>query len=202
MHDQSDRPAPALSADEEARLWLSACADGEAQALDPACRAWRDHAGARQTWHRYHLIGDVMRSGALASAPAHDDAFLDGLRRRLAAEPVVLAPAARKVPAAARPAWRLPAALAASLLLVGGAFTVARLGPVPAGPDFAARPGGAPVIALADTPPGASGAVLITDPRLDEFLRAHQAMGGRLLAATTGGGLRRAEGIVPALVRR
>ncbi len=193
MPAQTDAPQTALDDDEQDRLWLSACADGEAQALEPACRAWREGAGARQAWHRYHLIGDAMRSEALASAPAHDAAFLAGLRLRLAAEPVVLTPAAR-------PAWRLPAALAASLLLVGGAFTVARLGPVPAGLEAAAGGASAPVLALADLPPG-GGTALITDPRLEEFLRAHQAMGGGLQAAAPGGSLRRVEGSAAALVR-
>ncbi len=206
MHAESDkRLDPALTDDEQARLWLSACADGDAQATDPACRVWRDGASARQTWHRYHLIGDVMRSDELATAPARDAAFLAGLRERLAAEPVVLAPGALRVPgvkAAQRPAWRLPAAVAASFLLVAAAFTVARLGPVSVGGEFAAGRGAAVVLAEAGTRPAGDGTALITDPRLDEFLRAHQAMGGGMLAAAPGGSLRRVEGIVPAVARR
>jgi hypothetical protein len=83
-------------------------------------------------------------------------------------------------------------------MLVAGAFTVARLGPVPAGGEFAV--GGSPAAVLAAADGG--GAALITDPRLDEFLRAHQAMGGGMLAAAPGSSLRRVEGIVPAVVRR
>jgi sigma-E factor negative regulatory protein RseA len=206
MHAESDkRPDPALTRDEQARLWLSACADGDAQAVVPACQLWRDDAGARQTWHRYQLIGDVMRSDELASAPARDAAFLARLLVRLAAEPVALAPAARRAPETApagRPAWRLPAALAASFVLVAGAFTVARLGPVPAGAEFAAGGSPAAVLAAADARADNGGAALITDPRLDEFLRAHQAMGGGMQAAAPGSSLRRVEGIVPAVVRR
>ncbi len=210
MHAEIDTTNATLTDDEQARLCLSAGADGEAQALDRACRLWRDDAGARQTWHRYHLIGDVMRSAELASASARDARFMTGLRQRLAAEPAILAPTtwlerpASLPPRAPRPAWRLPAALAASFILVAGAFTVARLGPAPASAELtaastaamvadagaaAAATAAAGAVAIA----GSDGAVLITDSRLDEFLRVHQAMGGSL---------RRVEGIVPAVARR
>ena len=86
-------------------------------------------------------------------------------------------------------------------MLVAGAFTVARLGPVPVGGDLADGSSAAAVVAQADTRPGSEGGVLITDPRLDEFLRAHQAMGGGMLAAAPGSSLRRVEGIVPAVAR-
>ena len=129
MHAEPEKlPSNALATDEQDRLWLSACADGDERALDPACRLWRDDAVARQTWHRYHLIGDVMRSAELASVPARDAAFVAGVRARLVAEPVRLAPAALvargagAAPVAPRPAWRLPAAIAASVVLVAGAL--------------------------------------------------------------------------------
>jgi sigma-E factor negative regulatory protein RseA len=207
MHTEPDPRTEArtdeLTDDEQSRLCLSACADGEAQALDAACRLWRDDASARQTWHRYQLIGDVLRSEGLATAPAGDAAFIAGLRQRLAAEPAILAPAswsARLAPPAKRPAWRLPAAMAASFVLIAGAFAVARLGPMSVDGPREGIP--AAKLASADTGTGGDGAVLITDPRLDEFLRAHQAMGGGLLAAAPGGSLRRVEAIVPAAVRR
>ncbi len=195
MHAEPDQRPAALSAEAQTRMWLSACADGQADALDRACQLWRDDAQARQTWHRYHLIGDVMRSEELATSPAHDAAFLLGLRQRLAAEPVVLAPAAR------RPAWRLPAAMAASFVLVAGTFMVARMGPVHAGGEYAGAPGAATVLAQADRLADDQGPALITDPRLDEFLRAHQAMGGGMQAAAPGGTLRRVEAVAPALTR-
>ena len=78
------------------RQSMSALADGELRggaAADAACVAWRDEPEARRAWHRYQLIGDVLRSAELASSPAHDEAFLIGLQRRLATEPTVLAPA-------------------------------------------------------------------------------------------------------------
>ena len=63
---------------------LSALADGEGQALQAACSAWRDDEEARRAWHSYHLIGDVMRSEDLAARPGRDAAFLAGERARLA----------------------------------------------------------------------------------------------------------------------
>jgi sigma-E factor negative regulatory protein RseA len=201
MHAEPDSHPTALTADEQTRLWLSACADGQADALSPACQLWRDDAQARQTWHRYHLIGDVLRSDDLATSPARDAAFLAGLRLRLADEPVVLAPFAQAGTAARRPAWRLPAALAASFVLVFGAFSVARLGPVGAGGETSIASASVIVLAQAGRSTEAQGPALITDPRLDEFLRAHQAMGGGLQAAAPGVGLRRVEVVIPALTR-
>jgi sigma-E factor negative regulatory protein RseA len=189
------------ASDEQARQWLSACADGEADALDPACQLWRDDPAARQTWHRYHLIGDVLRSEELATSPARDAAFLSSLRQRLAAEPVALAPSARANPGAGRPSWRLPAALAASFVLVAGAFTVARLRPVSPGGEAGAAAGAGTVLDQADRVADEAGLPLITDPRLDEFLRAHQAMGGGLQAAAPGGALRQVRALAPTLMR-
>ena len=55
------------------RWLLSAMADGEADAaeLGRGCAGWASaDAQTRQSWHAYHLIGDVLRSDDLASAPA------------------------------------------------------------------------------------------------------------------------------------
>jgi hypothetical protein len=76
------------------------------------------------------------------------------------------------------------------------------LGPVSAGGELASGSGASAVVAAADARAAGDDAALITDPRLDEFLRAHQAMGGGMLAAAPGSSLRRVEGIVPAVVRR
>lgn len=65
---------------------LSALVDGEAADDDvkQACAEWRGDAKARQSWHAYQLIGDVLRSDDLASAAGRDEAFLRRLRARLA----------------------------------------------------------------------------------------------------------------------
>ncbi len=139
---------------------LSAFADGEADARLGAALsvAWRDDAAVRERWHRYHLIGDVLRSEELAGA-GRDAAFLARLRERLADEPVVLAPAAPVQAAgdaqAARASrrlarrWAPPAALAAGFMVVAvGAVTLMRPVSEPAAPVLAVAPAPAPAPAL------------------------------------------------------
>jgi sigma-E factor negative regulatory protein RseA len=79
------------------RQLLSSLMDGDADAsaTQQACAAWRGDAAARADWHAYHVIGDVLRTPELTPARAGDAAFVQLLRMRLAAEPVVMAPSAR-----------------------------------------------------------------------------------------------------------
>jgi sigma-E factor negative regulatory protein RseA len=213
---KSDSPYPPQDPQgDEPRAWLSALADGDAQALDRACGHWRDDPAARQTWHAYHLIGDVMRSEELATSPARDAAFLVGMRQRLAAEPVVLAPASTVAGPASpmarrRQAWLVPAAAVAGFVAVAGVMMVSRLGGDSS--TLAAAPvavnATVPVMATAmGAPPAAPlGPVLINDqtvvihdPRLDEFLRAHQSIRGGSMVVAPGGTLRRVDVEVPAV---
>src|SRR3954471_7512954 len=92
-------PGSALS-----RQILSALADGEASEAESAdaFHLWREDVEVRATWHCYHLIGDVMRSDDLAAPADGHQRLLAALRERLAAEPVVLAPAPAEAPAAPR----------------------------------------------------------------------------------------------------
>ncbi len=172
---------------------FSALIDGELgpEGVARACASWRSDARSRQTWHAYHLIGDVLRSDDLASQPARDADFLNRLRERLAEEPVVLAPAA--VPAAAaRPAmdgrraqrhWRAGAAVAAGFVAVAGVLVVMRSpAPQPAA-EMARAPVSAPVtpvVAEAGTEQAAyvTDGRVIRDARLDRYLAAHQQFAG------------------------
>ncbi len=215
MSLQSDPPADDAQG-HDSRRWLSAAADGDAQAFDQACRAWRDEASARATWHAYHLIGDVLRSGELATSPGRDAAFVQALRRKLAAEPVVLAPQARPpgtLAAAARrasAAWLLPAAVAAGFVVVAGVLVVSRSSN-PAGPASAET------LAAASSPmavtrvsngglpppsPSPGDSMLLRDARLDEYLRAHQAARGGLAVAAPASALRRVDAELPAGAQR
>lgn len=170
-----DDPEPHPSA--EAARWLSALADGEKEALPHAQAHWRDDAGARERWHTYHLIGDVMRSEDLASPPGRDAAFLAALRTRLAAEPVPLAPAPL-APAAVAPArrlgWRAPLAVAAGFVAVATTLVLLR----PEG--FKAGAGGPVLSGNATETPGrlvVTGQEVIRDPQLDAYLDAHRRAG-------------------------
>lgn len=193
---------------------LSAAADGQADALDAACLAWRGDPGARATWHAYHLIGDVLRSGELATQPERDAAFLSRLRSRLADEPVVLAPSPAAVPAVRRQVsgWLVPAAVAAGFVVVAGVLVVSRVS-APIAPQasetLAAAPSPAGVTqvssraALAPAGQALQGDnTLIRDPRLDEFLRAHQAARGGMAIAVPGSALRRVDALLPAGTQR
>ncbi|MEO7057876.1 MAG: RseA family anti-sigma factor [Caldimonas sp.] len=109
---------------------LSALADGETgtSASAAACATWRDDADARCDWHAWLLIGDVLRSDELASDAVRDAHFLAAVRRRLASEPVVMAPMPVAASIAARRSgrWMLPASMAAGFVLVVGTFAVIR----------------------------------------------------------------------------
>ena len=205
----SSKPvSPVADLDADTRQWLSAAVDGEAAALDKASQLWRSSEDARSTWHRYHLIGDVMRSAELARQPARDAAFLAALRSRMADEPVLLAPAPAPAPAtpaviASAQRWLAPAAVAAGLMVVAGVLVVTRLsGPVESGAGVLASvqaPDGVQRVsngALAPRAQPASG-TLIRDDRLDEFLRAHQSARGGLAAAVPGSALHRVEAVGP-----
>jgi sigma-E factor negative regulatory protein RseA len=180
--------------------WLSALADGQADATAPGCAAWRDDPRSREAWHVYHLIGDVMRSDDLASSPARDASFLAGVRSRLAEEPVVLAPAS--VPPARRPAWWTPAAAVAGIVAVTGVVLVSR-GPVsePGATTLAVSAVAGDGIVRAAVGAASSAPALVIDGRmvrdaqLDNYLRAHRDMRSGA-AAVPGAGLRNVDAIV------
>ena len=176
---------------------LSALMDGEAPGADAvahACRAWRDDARLRESWHCYHLIGDVLRSDDLAAGATRDAAFLQRLRGRLEAEPVVLAPAALPVAAprrARRWRWAGPAAVAAGFVAVAGVLVVTRApqgeaAPAPALAEVnklpaptAGVPVAAPVpVAAVEADETVVNGKLLRDARIDRYLEAHQQFGG------------------------
>jgi sigma-E factor negative regulatory protein RseA len=196
----------------QSRLWLSALADGERDALPHAQAQWRDDAGARERWHLYHLIGDVMRSEELARLPGRDAAFLASLRTRLASEPVPLAPTAAAAATTAplharRLGWRAPAAVAAGFLVVAGTLVLLRPEGFGLGGERLARSGAqAPAtgVQLVGVPAqGGNGRLvmegqMIRDPSLDAYFEAHRAVGrGAAAAGPGGGGIRRIELVTP-----
>ncbi|HEU4458662.1 MAG TPA: sigma-E factor negative regulatory protein [Methylibium sp.] len=183
---------------------LSALADGEAEGADAMqlTARWRDDAELRERWHGWHLIGDVMRSEELVGRRG-DARFLASLREKLAAEPVVLAPApVLEQPSAARRRaglrWRAPAAVAAGFVMVAGALVVMQP-TAPEAPALLARetPAAVPpatvaaasaqqptqVVATAAPPAPRPAAeplrgVLIRDARMQQYFDAHQQFGG------------------------
>ena len=187
MKPQLNAAAP----QDTARSALSALMDGQATPaeLPAALAAWQQQADARQAWHTYHLIGDVLRSDELATAPTCDEAFLQALRGKLAHEPVPLAPAPLLRPSktvASAPRWRgwmaAPVAVAAGFVAVASVLVVTRM--APSDPAAGAQ--------LAQMVP-ANSAVraapvrgdVVRDPRLDRYLEAHRSLANGVVAAGT-----------------
>ncbi|MBC7996267.1 MAG: sigma-E factor negative regulatory protein [Rhizobacter sp.] len=183
---------------------LSALMDGELQAsaVGRACGQWRESPEARTQWHAYHLIGDVLRSEDLSADAAHDAAFLASFRKRLAQEPVVLAPTPPAPPAQVatpRRNWATPAAVAAGFVAVAGVLLVSQMAGGPSQPNvnLAAVPVVQPAMVVSATEPGDPPAVvlngqLIRDARLDEYLAAHKKFGGSSVPGGPSGFLRNA----------
>jgi sigma-E factor negative regulatory protein RseA len=199
----SMHPHPSTDAE---RAALSALMDGDANASDEACRAWRGDAAARADWHAYHLIGDLMRSDEHRADEAHDARFLAAVRARLADEPVVLAPTPAAPSPAAAPArarrarrWMVPTAVAAGFVAVAGALMVTR---VPA-PDGAATtvagsalPAAvAPVVAASQA--GVETATMIRSAELDRYLEAHRQYANGATQVAPGGAVRNAAATAP-----
>lgn len=154
------------------RQALSDLMDGEADesSVLRACQAWRVDEDARAHWHAYHVIGDVLRTPELSPRGLDEDAaFLAAIRRKLAQEPIVVAPQAASLgrPTVVLPGaeaasnaamqshaamarggkgrWRAPVAVAAGFMAVAGVVVVTRLVPVPTLDETLAtslRPGG------------------------------------------------------------
>ncbi|HEX4234929.1 MAG TPA: sigma-E factor negative regulatory protein [Caldimonas sp.] len=178
------------SFDDAARERLSALADGELDGAEPVvvCAAWAGSAEARQDWHAWHLIGDVLRSEDLASDPRRDRQLCAAVRARLEKEPVVLAPAT--VGARPRARWAFGGAVAAGLVLVAGTYSLLRpdATPAPAALASADRAPAATMVAAATprpvTPAAEADEAVITDVRLvhdaqlDRYLDAHKQFSG------------------------
>lgn len=167
--------AKSTNAEQQARerATLSALVDGELDDGDVvgACAVWRQGGAARAAWHTYHLIGDTLRSDELSTDPAHDAAFLDALRLRLAQEPVVVAPKPlesvspaahrRAVPGdgaapGRRRAWLAPSAIAAGFMSVAAVLVLTTApGPLDAPPD--------PSVAAASVPNTSPGGAATTN---------------------------------------
>jgi sigma-E factor negative regulatory protein RseA len=191
----------------DGRLSEDECAQAlQALASDPQ---------AMQTWHAYHVVGDVLRSPELA--PADDGlAFLAKLEQRLAQEPQRprVADAARdagveqgagrldivglRAQEVAQPAanasvfrWKMVAGLACTALV--GVLGMNLWSPVVQGKgaQMAARapdPAAAPVVVAAED----GSAAVIRDPQLDELMAAHRQLGGHSALQVPAGFLRNA----------
>lgn len=187
---------------------ISALMDGELRGLaqQVAMASVLSEPNARATWHAYHVVGDVLRSEALADA-TQDLQFWTRLQSRLAQEPLP-APSSVITQNATPPLsglhrhsanapvfWRAMAGVACSALVAVIGYSVWAPGSVPAiglmaGNAPQAVTGGiSPAVSL-DVALGPDG--MIRDPRLDQLLNAHQQLGGHSALQMPSGFLRNA----------
>jgi sigma-E factor negative regulatory protein RseA len=168
------------------------------------------HPASMQTWHVYHVVGDVLRSAELA--PSHVDiAFWERLEKRLQDEPVApsfIAPDA-DVPrvstldsrlrsgATSQSAnatlfrWKLLSGVACTALVGVLTMSLWNIVGTPASENIAAiSTTPRPLPALVDG--GANAAVMIRDPRLDELMAAHRQLGGHSAFQVPAGFIRNA----------
>ncbi len=175
----------------------SALADGELleNELGSALALLEADGVARERWHTYHLIGDVLRAGAGVPLAAHDPEFTARLRRKLEDSPErPIADAKPLLPSSVPSAndrvwrWKLVAGLSTltAAAVLGWQLVGDRSGSA-ATPQLALQqPGQAVPVADADV------AVMIRDPRLDQWLAAHQQLGGSSALQVPAGFLRNA----------
>lgn len=193
------------------RQALSSMLDGDAVDVDLACRAWGEDPRSRADWHVYHLIGEVMRSDDARTAPQHDARFLRRLHERLAAEPVVLAPAAasrHEHATRVRRGWAAPFAVAAGFIAVAGVVVVSGVAvPGDVTQDSSARVSGTVISggtlsaqagsAAASAAPTPGDGVLIRSVELDRYLAAHKQYSSSSVLAVPGGAVRNAAATAP-----
>lgn len=186
--DQRLQPAPR---DDDTLEHLSALVDGEsdAQATARFARAWRDDAQLRQRWQTYHLIGDALRSDELARHQP-GDAFMQGLRARLAQEPVVLAPTPM-TPPSRKTRWLRPVSAAAGVVAVAGSVWLLPMRQQGGSPQMLAAQSTPVVTAVA--PSGLSGDRIVRRAGLDVYLSAHQQFQSAAAIAPMSGYLRHAD---------
>jgi sigma-E factor negative regulatory protein RseA len=185
MADSDFTQAPSEQA---LRQTISSIMDGETPGSLSAkpTAPWKDHAVARQAWHEYHVIGDVMRNEELAGSSLGDESFLLALRAKLADEPRMLSPVAA-VAAAISPLaskrwlrWAAPAAVAAGFMAVASVLVVSRLAnPATEGQGMAlapqvVAPSGVPAVAVSGFVGNGSDMLVRRDEALDAYLRAHR----------------------------
>jgi sigma-E factor negative regulatory protein RseA len=180
------------SSSDAVRQSMSSLMDGrlDEASVDGAVSAWRSDPQARECWHAYHLIGDVLRSDELAAQPGRDEAFLAGLRAKLAAEPVPLAPGRRQGQRAWHQRLVAPAAVAAGFVAVAGALVVLRgAAPQEAGQGALLAGGGAGDMVVVNRE-------VIRDARLDRYLAAHRKVSNTASVQVPGAVVRSVDTVV------
>lgn len=175
---------------------ISAFADGELapDRFDAISKALRQH-DAQAAWNVYHHIGDILRSNDMATTGL-SDGFGARMAARLDLEPAFIAPqtlasaASHRLSASAAirsivahrksfiPAMAAVAAVAyfgiPQLLSGTGDAGSARVVEAGAGANGAIRVNSNIIVAQNSDAAAPSGVTVLRDPRIDEYLLAHQ----------------------------
>lgn len=174
-----------MNASNSMREQISAFADGELAASShaPVLAALRAHA-ERAVWDEFHHIGDILRSVEMAAAVRSD--FAARMTMRLASEPTYLAtvatgtsaaaaaPAVSGTAATAQRRWLKRFAVPGAAVAAAVVLTVVAV-PRMAGLHGAGGPQDVTVTKSAGLIlNGAPGSVVLRDPRMEEYLLAHQ----------------------------
>lgn len=180
------------------RELISALADGQLQgdAFARGVQLATADARAREAWHAYHVVGEVLRTGGAATGSA-PEAFLARLQQRLAQEAPVVAPMLPQAPvvaSAGRPAandwaWKLAAGVASVAAVAAVGWNLWGGAAPSAQPQLASAPAPASVQPVATDP---ANLPMMRDPRLDQLLAAHRQLGGASALQTSSGFLRNA----------
>lgn len=185
------------------REQISALSDGElaSQHTDVTLAALR-RPDVRADWEIYHQIGDVLRSDDMAASLS--PAFSQRMFARLEMEPAIVAPAnlpapehaaadsiARRLMKGSAKRWAMPGMVAAVVATVAFVATPQIMVAMKSGPELSDSPAmmasagraetvktavAAPlateqVVAVTTTAPEG---VVLRDPRIDDYLLAHQ----------------------------
>jgi sigma-E factor negative regulatory protein RseA len=179
---------------------ISALADGELsdEQLTIALAALRQ-PGARDAWEAYHQIGDVLRSDEMAVALSTN--FAARMAARLEAEPTIIAPVRTNGAQAEREAandsvsgkrtikrFALPGMIAAAVAALGlvsapqlmvamkerSAADGARAMLASSGSGAVTQASAVQVGALMPVSHASQEGIVLRDPRIDEYLLAHQ----------------------------
>lgn len=179
---------------------ISALADGQlrGEAFARGVQVAAADPAALETWHTYHVIGDVLRSGEFTPGMV-PQAFLSRVQGRLLQEQRAGATQGATVPfvlpasqPGERPAandasfrWKVVAGFASLTAMAAIGWTMIAGAPgKPQEPQLAA----AQRAAVAASERG----VMIRDPKLNEFLAAHRQLGGASALQMPAGFLRSA----------
>jgi len=162
---------------------ISALADGElpGEHVDIVLAALRNKEG-KADWDIYHHIGDVLRSDHMAAELSPE--FAARLSARLDAEPTIIAPTAVTpvqisgitTPGSKAKRWAIPSMAAAAAMATVAFFTTPQLMVALKGntesvePSVKVASGTEAAVVAASAPEG----VVLRDPRIDDYLMAHQ----------------------------